>query len=324
MRTIDLPGSEALASVWTWRTLVLKIGHGLAGLATIGLVVSLLPLPPVSEALSSETGYEIQLVIDRSGSMYRDDVQLDVDGQPQRLTRLAAVQQVGQKLLDGGLTGLLEPGDRIGLISFAGQARVDAEPTSERSLVRDQLRSLRTAQSPREDGTAIADALQWAVAGLQTDERDGVNGPKGSDQPESSLVILLTDGQQNAGTATLDEAEAAAVAAGVPVHIIGLRPSRLSPAERQAWADSDRRLQTLAEATGGHFFLLREARLIGQVFEAIGQQSRTEQPSVDPPAATWRTASLTVAGVDIPPLSVLIAAAMLSAAAVTALVGRLP
>ena len=315
MRPLNLPGAALPATVATWRTAALAAGRSLAAVATLGLVLAVLPLPPVSGSAPPQTGYRIQLVVDRSGSMQRDDVFLPIAGGTERVTRLEAVQRTARRLLDDADSLLLRQGDRIGLVSFAGQVRVDAEPTTDRTLVGDQLRTLRTVATPREDGTAIADAISRAVM------------DPGASEPvpdEGTVVILLTDGQQNAGQATLDQAQAAAVQSGTPVHVISLRPSRLSAAQSQTWAASDERLRRLADATGGRFFLLRNVGLIGEVFEAIGRQTRSLQPIEEPAASTWRTAAVSAGGLTVPPLSLVIAAMMIAATTVSAVVGRLP
>lgn len=113
-------------------------------------------------------GRDVILVIDVSRSMLSTDV---------APTRLARAQLLGQDLLD------LLPGDRIGLVAFAGKGFLEAPLTLDHSAIRDALTELDMNLIPK-GGTNIADALEVALSAF------------GKGEGYDRSIILITDGEE--------------------------------------------------------------------------------------------------------------------------------
>jgi|ERR1035437_1005439 Ca-activated chloride channel family protein len=154
----------------------------------------------------------IILTIDVSGSMCSADIPP---------SRLEAAEAAAASFVDSQAAGT-----RIGIVAFSGFAEVVQEPTNDKALLHDALNSLATGRR-----TAIGDGIlasidaiseiDPSVAKSQADSSTGtapVPVPKGDYAPD--IVVLLTDGANNAGTAPLDAAQQAADR-GVRVYTIG-------------------------------------------------------------------------------------------------------
>lgn len=139
--------------------------------ALAALIVALARPRDVSHNVESSTeGIDIVLAIDISGSM------LARDFKPDRIT--AAKQIAGEFVAD-------RFGDRIGVVAFAGEAFTQCPLTSDQNTVQTLLSRLRSGVI--DDGTAIGNGLATSINRLRE------SGSK------SKVVILLTDGVNNAG-----------------------------------------------------------------------------------------------------------------------------
>ena len=139
----------------------------------------------------------VMLAIDTSRSMAAKDV---------RPTRMEAAQQALR-------TFLAEAPDtyRVGLVSFASQARVVAPPTHDRELVEQAIGQLRTGE-----GTALGDAVETAIkAGQRT-------GAGQEDDRTPMSILLLSDGRQDGGGVSPKHAAELARAQRVPVYTVAL------------------------------------------------------------------------------------------------------
>src|SRR5947208_10616915 len=143
------------------------------------------------ETKITASGIDIVLAIDLSGSLRSEDFEL----RGQRVNRLMIAKDVLQKFI------AKRPNDRIGLVAFATDAYIAAPLTLDHDFLMQNLERLEIA-APGKDQTAIGSALAAALNRL----RDG--RPKS--KIESRIVILMTDGQNNAGNVPpLTAAEAA-------------------------------------------------------------------------------------------------------------------
>ena len=145
-------------------------------------------------------GIAMEMVVDRSGSMQAMDFQLN--GEP--VDRLTAIKNVAGKFVNGGdkLEGRFN--DLIGLIVFARYADSETPPTLDHSFLTSQLNRTQIVNSRREDGTAIGDAISLAIEKLNAlDQRQ-------AEKVKSKVIVLLTDGESNAGE--LDPLQAAELA----------------------------------------------------------------------------------------------------------------
>src|SRR5437764_7745537 len=140
-----------------------------------------------SETKITASGVDIAVALDLSGSMRSEDFEIPKG----RLNRLAMAKEVLKKFIDK------RPGDRIGLVAFATQAYIAAPLTLDHDFLLQNLERLQIG-SIDESQTAIGSALSTALNRL----RDV--------KSKSKIVILMTDGQNNAGkVAPLTVAEAA-------------------------------------------------------------------------------------------------------------------
>ena len=228
------------------------------------------------EQASSTTGVAICLTVDRSGSMRRDDVVLDGE----RLSRLEATRRIATDvLLDRRAAGTrsADRRDLVGVVSFAGQPRLDAVPQSDLRRAAIQLARLRPSRSFRDDGTAIGDAIVAAVDALQEATDSATPRP-------DRLVILVTDGQQTGGQRSVREAAAAAEQAGVSIFAVALAPSAVASID--AWKKSNAELREAATRTSGRWFEARTADDLRAIFAAIDSERAAAMP--DPVRLTRR------------------------------------
>lgn len=137
-------------------------------------------------------GRDIMIAIDTSRSMLATDV---------TPTRLARAKLVAQDVLE------LLPGDRIGLIAFAGKAFLQAPMTLDHSAVRDALNELDTNVIPK-GGTNLSEAIHLTITAL------------GKGEGTERALILMTDGEDLEENAL--EAAKEAKQASIKIFTIGL------------------------------------------------------------------------------------------------------
>lgn len=248
----------------SWRARLLWVPTGLRLLALTCAVLALArPQGERTEMREEAEGIAIQMVVDLSTSMLAD---LEFrDGQT---TRLEAARTVLRDFIlgnDGGLTG--REGDLIGLVTFARYAEVLSPLTLNHRAVAEIARHLDVPSHPNEDGTAYGDAIALAAAHLQRLDRPGANPsaltngePTGDDEP-GRIIILLTDGENNAGRHLPSEAAAIAKAWGIRIYTIALgfdvRVEYATDAEGNRVivprrpTGPERVLREIAEMTGG-------------------------------------------------------------------------
>ncbi len=142
--------------------------------------------------------------------------------------------------------------DRIGLVVFSGQAYTQAPLTLDYGVLKEVIKQLRTRVL--EDGTAIGDAVATALNRLRDSEA------------KSRVVVLITDGDNNAGKVSPLDAADAAKALGVPVYTILVGKGGKVPFPmgqdifgQTAWREVDipinpELLQKMAARTGGEFY----------------------------------------------------------------------
>ena len=143
------------------------------------------------------SGVDIMLVLDVSGSM--EALDFKIERQP--ASRVEVVRQVVAKFVDD------RPNDRIGLVAFAGRPYMMSPLTLDHDWLARRLQELRVGLV--EDSTAIGSAISLAVNRLR------------EQQAKSRIVILLTDGMNNAGKISPVVAAEAAAALGIKVYTIG-------------------------------------------------------------------------------------------------------
>lgn len=226
-------------------------------------------LQPVSALKVS--GRDLAIVLDLSGSMVRDDFYLD----GRQITRLEAVTSVGSEF------ARRRAGDRVALIVFGSEAYFATPFTFDTEAVGRRIEEATIGISGR--ATNISDGLGLALKRF-TDSRAA-----------SRVVILLSDGVNNAGaTNPLGVAELAAEM-GVRVHTIALGPKDLQSAKvgERGVVDAAT-LRAIAEISGGESFRVKTTDDLIEVTQALDRLEATDSAGltaeIHKPYWTWPAA----------------------------------
>jgi len=217
-------------------------------------------------------GIAIQMVVDTSSSM-RD---LDLSPRGKNLTRLDVVKDVFHKFIrgdeDGDLPG--RPNDLVGMIRFAGYADAVCPLTLDHDNLLDVLKHTQMVDRRDEDGTAVGDGLALAVERLKDLKRTAGSGDQIT--ITSRIIILLTDGENNAGMVTPEQAGELAATYGVKVYTILAGTGQLAGLGAFRMPVDDRELNHIAEITGGKYFRARDENSLEEIYAEIDELERSE------------------------------------------------
>lgn len=221
----------------------------LLGLLALARPQAVIPLPDESAG--------IVLTIDVSGSMRAQDI---------APTRMEAAKAAAKDFVER-----LPEGIKVGLVSFAGYAVLNAPLTSNHAEVLEQISYLE-----RRPNTAIGEGLMESLRAFPLGEDGKVLG--------SGTVILLSDGQNRTGIEP-EEAAKEAARLGVTVHTIGVgRVGGFDPSIPFAGFD-EAELRGIADITGGRYFAVGSAERLMEVYRELQRQTvwkpqRTEVTAV--------------------------------------------
>jgi Ca-activated chloride channel homolog len=232
--------------------------------AVLVLIVLALARPQLGAATTQvhREGVDVLLAVDVSGSMLAEDFTLG----SKRASRLAAVKSVVEEFVGA------RPEDRIGLVLFAARAYTQCPLTLDHGWLLQNLKRAKVGMI--EDGTAIGAGLATAVNRLRPSTA------------KSKFVVLLTDGQNNAGRITPQTAAEAAAALGIKVYAVGAGSRGLAPypvqtvfgetVYRPVQVDIDEdTLKKIAAATGGHYFRATDTASLQQIYAEIDRTEKT-------------------------------------------------
>src|SRR5262245_20733089 len=216
--------------------------------AAIALLVLAIARPQrgLATTFIPEDGIDIVLALDISGSM--DQITPLPNGRPGP-TRLAAARTVIEdfvRQLDG---------HRVGLVVFKSQSLLMSPLTVDRGAMERTVSTLRT--DILQDGTAIGLGLAESLNLLR------------SSDARSRVVVLLTDGENNAGDISPLQAGQIAKTLGVRVYTIGFIASRGAPGVDETT------LRRIATDTGGTYSSASTQAELAQTYEAIGTLERS-------------------------------------------------
>jgi len=258
----------------SWRTRLAWLPDVMLALAAVWLSVALAG-PRVANKTTRvhREGIAIMMVVDISGSM----AALDLSAEDEERTRLDAVKRVFEEFVLGSDDLAGRPDDAIGVVSFAGFADTRCPLTLDHGSLATIARDLELVTERGEDGTAIGDGLGLAVLRL----RDA------KDEVKSKVVILLTDGVNNAGEQTPLAAAELAKKEGIKVYTIGAGTNGVAPVRvsnpftggtmlraQRVVIDEDT-LREIADRTGGQYFRATDAGGLREVYRAIDRLERT-------------------------------------------------
>ena len=243
----------------TWRERLRWAPDALRVAAFLAMVLALArPQELAAGRPLTTSGVDIVLTIDASGSMKAEDFQ------PRN--RLEVAKQAAIDFVEE------RPSDRLGLVTFAGQAVTQAPLTLDHQAVGSAIRRIEIGGLT--DGTAIGTALAPAVNRLR------------SSDARSKVVILLTDGVNNAGQIDPLTAARTAQALGVRVYTIGVGTTGEAPYllddprfgrryVRVVVRIDEEVLREIASRTGGRYFRATDPEALSQVYAAIDRLERS-------------------------------------------------
>ncbi len=232
-------------------------------LLTVLAIATALARPVISLPVPSDRT-TMMLAIDVSGSMLSQDVD------PSRLEAAKAAAKTFVTTLPSTL--------RIGLVTFAGYAVLVVPPTAEHQRVLEAIDAITVRHR-----TAIGDGLLEAVAALPERVRplpDGTLPPMRPDLPPGT-VVLLSDGQNNAGTDPLVAADIAH-RERVTVYTVGIGVP-LTPATRWILGGplDEETLRAMAVRTGGAYYHPKTGRELRDIYKKLARSAGWERRPVE-------------------------------------------
>ena len=242
--------SESLKNSGRYRIAFLRFIH----LFILILIVIALARPRLVDQLqqTSVDVIDMVLVLDISSSMLADDFSPN---------RLEVVKQTARDFISG------RRGDRVGLLVFAGQSFIQCPLTVDLDVLQNLLKEVTIA--PRDyDGTAIGMAIANATNRLRHSEA------------ESKVMILLSDGSNNAGEIEPTTAADLAAEFDIRIYTIGAGTNQSYtriPGRGLIRNEIDEEtLMEIAEKTGGKYFRATDQTALTEIYNEIDQLERSE------------------------------------------------
>ncbi|WP_242986522.1 VWA domain-containing protein [Vallitalea guaymasensis] len=257
--TLKFSSVKLLKSSGLRKTYKHKIGKYMICLSLIILVVALSRPQLTSQPDTiQEKGIDIAMVLDVSGSME------SVDFKPNRL-------EVAKKTIEDFVEE--RPSDRLALVIFAGTAYTRIPLTLDHNIVKQSLEEI-TTESVNDNGTAIGMAISV-----------GLNRLKKSDS-QSKVMILVTDGENNAGAIKPNTASDLAEELGIKIYTIGVGTDETIYPEVDIFGQTrykryeggldEELLKGIAEKTGGKYYRARDPQAMSKIFSDINELEKTK------------------------------------------------
>jgi Ca-activated chloride channel family protein len=214
----------------------------------------------ISSQTKSTKGIDIVMAIDVSGSMLAKDL---------KPNRMEALKKVATRFVEG------RPNDRIGIVVYAAEAYTKNPVTSDKAVVQESLRGIKY-DNVIQDGTGIGMGLTTAVNRLK------------DSKAKSKVIILLTDGVNNAGFIEPETASQIAKEYGIKVYTIGIGTNgnamfpyayapnggflfKMMPVEIDV-----NLLQAIARNTGGKYYRANSNDKLESIYNEINKLETTE------------------------------------------------
>jgi len=258
--SIQISDTERLHQVSTssWRV---KLRHGVFVMRALAIILIIIVLarPQSTNHLKNVTseGIDIMLALDISSSMLARDFKPD---------RLDAAKAVATEFITG------RPSDRIGLVIFSSESFTQCPLTTDHAKLINLFNDVKSGMI--EDGTAIGLGLGTAV-----------NRLKDSDA-KSKVIILLTDGENNAGSIAPLTAGEIAKTFGVRVYTVGVGTIGTAPMPVPTpfgvqYQDVEVRideglLKEVADMTGGKYFRATNNSKLREIYHEIDKLEKSK------------------------------------------------
>ena len=229
-------------------------------MAALALLIVAIARPQSSSTNSTSNieGIDIVMAMDVSGSMLARDLKPD---------RLTAAKNVASDFVKD------RPGDRMGLVIFSGETFTQVPLTTDHGVMLNMLAEMKNGLI--EDGTAIGDGLATAISRLKDSEAI------------SKVIILLTDGMNNAGSVDPYTAAEIAKLYGIRVYTIGVGTYGTAPYPTQDFFGrtvmqqmkveiDEKLLNTIANSTGGKYFRANNNKKLDEIYQEIDKLERSK------------------------------------------------
>lgn len=242
----------------TWRQRFYPTLHVLRLLAVALLVVALArPQSTSKQSSKNIEGVDIVMAMDISGSMLAEDFSPN---------RLEASKQLAREFVRG------RENDRIAVVAFSGEAYTQCPLTIDHGILENRIRQLKSGVIT--DGTALGDGLAVSINRIRQSDA------------KSKVIILLTDGVNNAGSIDPLTASDIAKTYGIRVYTIGVGTRGLAPYPyktpfgiqyQNVQVEIDENLlKQIADETGGTYFRATNKNRLKSVFEEIDKLEKTK------------------------------------------------
>ncbi len=251
LRDLGLPARSARGG-FTFGLVLAAISAAIIGLAR--------PQKITATEESKTEGIAIALTVDVSLSMLIEDFRIG----GVTVNRLTAAKRVMRDFIKGRAS------DRVGIIAFAGAPYTPCPLTLDHEWLLSNIDRVQTGVM--EDGTAIGSGL--AAAARRLDQQE----------VPSKVIILLTDGANNSGKLSPQDAARLAatlgvkiytIAIGTPgVHMIPLPNGRIITSGRQEFDEET--LKEVARIGSGQFYMAQNTDALQDIFNTIDQLEKTE------------------------------------------------
>ncbi len=276
------PVAIAYPTVQTWaevpRSSMSWLRRAMPYLRLVALVLGILALARPQQGLQAakvySEGIAIVMVVDISGSMSALDLQLR--GEPRN--RLDVVKHTFHNFVSGTESlvgdGGGRDGDLIGMVTFARYADSVSPLTLDHDTLLSLLDEIAIVSLQEEDGTAIGEAIAIGVDRL----RDAT--------AQSRVMILLTDGANNAGETEPQQAARIAKALGIKIYTIGTgtrgiapvpvrtRDGRTEMRQMRVFID-EATLKEIASLTEGQYFRATDSATLASIYREIDRLEKS-------------------------------------------------
>lgn len=228
-------------------------------MAAIAVLIIILARPQSTDSWqnTSTEGIDIVMAMDISSSMLAQDF---------KPNRLEASKDVAASFING------RPNDNIGLVVFAAESFTQCPLTTDHTVLLNLFKDIQPGII--DDGTAIGLGLANAVSRIK------------DSQAKSKVIILLTDGVNNAGEIAPVTAAEIAKTFGIRVYAIGVGTQGMAPYPFQTafgiqYQDipveiDEQTLKQVAATTGGQYFRATDNNSLKEIYSEIDKMEKTK------------------------------------------------
>ena len=233
-------------------------------IAAIALIIVALARPQSSSSWTNETveGIDIVIALDISGSM------MDQDFKP---NRLEASKEVALEFIS------TRPNDRVGLVVYAGESFTQCPLTTDHSVLKNLFKDIKFGMI--KDGTAVGMGLATAVNRLK------------DSKAISKVIVLLTDGSNNAGTISPLTAAEIAKTFNIRVYSIGVGKNGMAPYPVQGPFGiqyqnmevkiDETTLKEISNKTGGLYYRATDKTKLAEIYTEIDKLEKSKIESTE-------------------------------------------